>query len=135
MKMRTYAGVEADGLCVNAQVAELDQLLELDGQGRHDAGSVGRNGRCNNGLRVASNSRRSVLRVCSCSRPLPVESRFGGVVDEVRVIRLRLMMSWPKVAAVAAVELVEVTGGTWRKLPCAAPRGPQGVEVGCWRFR
>lgn len=34
----TYAGVEADGLLVNAQAGELDQLLELDGQRRHDAG-------------------------------------------------------------------------------------------------
>jgi hypothetical protein len=27
----TYAGVEANGLRVHAQAAELDQLLELDG--------------------------------------------------------------------------------------------------------
>lgn len=32
-----YAGVEADGLRVHAHRAELDQLLELDGQRRHDA--------------------------------------------------------------------------------------------------
>ena len=36
----TYARVEADGLGIHAQVAELNQLLELDWQGRHDAGYV-----------------------------------------------------------------------------------------------
>lgn len=34
----TYAGVEADALGVHADVGELDKLLKLDGQGRHDAG-------------------------------------------------------------------------------------------------
>lgn len=34
----TYAGVETDALSVHAHVAELDELLELDGQRRHDAG-------------------------------------------------------------------------------------------------
>lgn len=35
---RAYAGVEADGLRVHADAAELDQLLKLDGQRRHDGG-------------------------------------------------------------------------------------------------
>lgn len=34
----TYAGVEADALGIHAHVGELDNLLELDGKGRHDAG-------------------------------------------------------------------------------------------------
>lgn len=54
---KTYARVEADGLCVDAQVAELDQLLELDGQGRHDAGSNEGYDRDNRGVRLASNTR------------------------------------------------------------------------------
>lgn len=35
--METHAGVEADALGVHANVGELDELLELDGQRRHDA--------------------------------------------------------------------------------------------------
>ena len=37
----TYAGVEGDGGLVDAKAAELEQLLELDGQGRrHDDGDA-----------------------------------------------------------------------------------------------
>jgi hypothetical protein len=35
---KTYAGVEADALSVHANIGELDELLKLDGQRRHDAG-------------------------------------------------------------------------------------------------
>lgn len=34
----TYAGVEANALCVHANIGELDKLLKLDGQSRHGAG-------------------------------------------------------------------------------------------------
>lgn len=35
---RTYARVEANALCVHANIGELDKLLKLDGQSRHGAG-------------------------------------------------------------------------------------------------
>lgn len=37
---KTYARVEADALGVHANIGELDKLLKLDGQRRHDAGII-----------------------------------------------------------------------------------------------